>query len=104
MNELVMLVAYVRVSRRAAVAQALRATEVAGWTESNVVGHGHAAAGHEVEHIRFEVVMPKAKSAECAKSIVTAARTGATGDGMILTMPVLAIDRISDLTAGAAAL
>lgn len=88
MNEMVMLVAYVRRARRVMVGQALRQLE-SGWSESEVVGHGHAAAGHGVDHVRFEVIVPAARADSCSDAIGRAADTGTDGDGFIVALPVL---------------
>jgi nitrogen regulatory protein PII len=94
MDEMIMVVAHVRRTRRSSVGQALRQLELDGWTESDVVGHGHAAAGHGVEHVRFEVVLPTQRVQECTRAIASAAQTGTDGDGVVLTMPVLAVEWI----------
>jgi nitrogen regulatory protein PII len=94
MDEMVMVVAHVRRTRRSSVGQALRQLELDGWTESDVVGHGHAAAGHGVEHVRFEVVLTTQRVQECCKAIAHAAETGTDGDGVVLTMPVLSVEWI----------
>lgn len=94
MNEMVMIVAYVRRARRLAVGQALRHLEQGAWTEADVVGHGNAAAGHGVEHVRFELVVPKSKAEACGAAIEEAAATGIDGDGIIAVMPVLSVKGI----------
>jgi nitrogen regulatory protein PII len=92
--DMVMIVAHVRRARRSSVGQALRQLELDGWTESDVVGHGHAAAGHGVEHVRFEVVLTADRVQECCKAIASAAQTGTDGDGVVLTLPVLSAEWI----------
>ena len=57
MNDVTVLVAYVRPARRAAVAHALRQVGLAGWTESEVMGRGSAVGGHGVPHAKFEVIV-----------------------------------------------
>lgn len=94
MDDMVMIVAYVRRARRTQVGQALRELERGGWTESDVLGHGKAAAGHGVEHVRFEVVVPSGYASACTQAIVRAGATGTEGDGLVVTMPVLAMDPI----------
>ena len=89
MNEMVMIVAYVRRARRLAVGQALRQLEQGAWTEADVLGHGQAAAGHGVEHVRFELVVEKSRAEACGHAIEQAAATGVDGDGIIAVMPVL---------------
>lgn len=104
MHQLVMLIAYVRPTRRAAVGQALRESGAPGWTESDVLGHGHAADGRGVEHVRFELVVPSERAVVCAGAIMGAARTGQDGDGIVVSLPALSVERISDLSSGRAAL
>lgn len=99
MNDSVFLVAYVRRARRAAVGQALRALEVGGWTEADVVGHGHAASGHGVENTRFEIVVTAERANDCVAAIAAAAHTGEMGDGMILSSRLDAVWRISEFSA-----
>jgi len=104
MGDLMMLVAYVRHTRLSAVRQALRGLSVSGWTESAVVGHGSAAAGHGVEHVRFELVVAAHRADACRAAIVEAAHTGVDGDGLVVTLPVGAVQRISDQSFGGPAL
>ncbi len=99
-----LVVAYVRSARRNAVSQALRALAITGWSESQVMGHGHAAEGHGTEHVRFEVVVSSRIAGECARAIAGAAHTGVNGDGMVLTLPVSSLERISDSSRAEAAL
>jgi len=88
MDELVMVVAYVRRTRRALVGVALRQIDVSGWTESDVLGHGQAAAGHGVEHVRIEIVVPAERADLVSQTIAGTVRAGAEGDGLIVVMPV----------------
>ncbi|MBX7098020.1 MAG: P-II family nitrogen regulator [Myxococcaceae bacterium] len=88
MREMELVVAYVRQTRRSAVGQALRQLDQAGWSESQVVGHGSAASGHGVEHVRFEVLTPSAMAEVVSMAIAQAAHTGEKGDGMVFTCPV----------------
>jgi len=99
-SDLVLLVAYVRTARRASVAQSLQRLSVTGWSESEVSGHGHAAAGHAVEHTRFELVVPAQRRGEYTEAIARAAHTGKDGDGVVLALPVLSLDRVSDFSSG----
>jgi nitrogen regulatory protein PII len=94
MDDMVMIVAYVRRARRAQVGQALRQLE-SGWTESDVLGHGNAAGGHGVEHVRFEVLMPSGQAKACTQAIERAAASSPGGGGMVVVMPVLAVDSIA---------
>lgn len=100
MTDVVMLIAYVRPTRRAMVARALRALGFTGWTESEVVGHGRAANGHAVPHTRFEVLVGKERATECANTVIDAAYTGEDGDGFVSMLPVLSVERISDRSTG----
>ena len=104
MNDVTLLVAYVRPARRAAVAQALRQVGMAGWTESEVLGHGSAVGGHGVPHARFEVIVATEHIDACENAVVAAAQTGADGDGFVITLPVLSVVRISDRSGGAGSL
>jgi nitrogen regulatory protein PII len=99
-KDLNLLIAYVRPARRSAVVHALRDLDLAGWTQSDVIGHGHAVGGHGVEHVRFEIVVPVARVSECTKAITMAAHTGVSGDGLLFTLPVLSIERISTFSEG----
>ena len=94
MSDMVMIVAHVRRNRRAPVGQALREQGQRGWAEVDVVGHGHAAGGHGVDHVRFEVVIPAASAEGCRQAIARAASVGAEGGGIIITLPVLAMQRV----------
>lgn len=98
MNDYIFLLAYVRRARRAAVGQALRSLDLGGWTEADVVGHGHAANGHGVENARFEIVVKADKANECMAAIAEAAHTGEMGDGMILSSRLDAVQRISEFS------
>jgi nitrogen regulatory protein PII len=93
MSDMVMVVAYVRRTRRMAVGQSLRQIEVDGWTESDILGHGQAAAGHGVEHVRFEVVVPVGRAAFCTETIATAGSTETESDVLVVTLPVLSVSR-----------
>ena len=97
MDEMVMIVAYVRRARRAPVGLALRQLVQSGWSESEVIGHGHAAAGHGVEHVRFEVLLPAKQAKACVQAMARAAATGTEGDGIIVTLPVTSFERVHDL-------
>jgi nitrogen regulatory protein PII len=97
MEEMVMIVAYVRRTRRAPVGLALRQLVQSGWSESEVIGHGHAAAGHGVEHVRFEVLLPAKLAKACTQAIARAAVTGVEGDGIIVTLPVATMERVHDI-------
>lgn len=103
-NELVMLIAYVRPARRMAVGEALRDLGLVGWTESEAIGHGKAAGGHGVPHARFEVLTTAEQASACASAIAGAARTGQDGDGLVASLPVLSLERISDHSQGRASL
>ena len=94
MRDLEMVIAYVRQTRRAAVGHALRQLDQAGWSESQVVGHGSAAAGQGVEHVRFEVLTSAAMADVVSAAIVQAAHTGERGDGLVFTCPVRTSERI----------
>jgi nitrogen regulatory protein PII len=94
MDDMVMIVAYVRRTRRAQVGQALRQLE-SGWTESDVLGHGNAAGGHGVEHVRFEVLVPSGHAKACTQAIERAAAAGPGSHGMVVVMPVLSVDSIA---------
>lgn len=94
MDDMVMIVAYVRRARRVAVGHALRQLEVGGWSESDVIGHGNAAGGHGVEHVRFELLVPRAHAEACRQSIEVAAAVGSDGDGLIAMLPALSVTRI----------
>lgn len=98
MNELALVIAYVRPVRRAAVAQALRNRGGTGWTESNAVGHGRAAGGHEVDHVRFEVLCSPAQAEELSALMAQTAQTNTPGDGLVLILPVASAVRVSDLS------
>ena len=92
---MVMVVAYVRRTRRALVGQALRQLGLNGWTESDVLGHGQAAGGHGVEHVRVEVLLAEQQAAACSQAIANAASDGNEGDGLVVvTMPVRSVERI----------
>jgi nitrogen regulatory protein PII len=95
MTEMIMLVAYVRRARRVMVGQALRQLEQSGWSESEVVGHGYAAGGHGVDHVRFEVIVTAGRAEACTEAIARAADTGADGDGLVVSMPVLAATAVT---------
>ena len=95
MSDQVLILAYLRPSRCAAVHAALRALGV-GWSESRVAGHGNAAGGHAVEHTRFEVVVDKDQAEQCQTAIAEAAHTGAAGDGLITIVPLFSVQRVRD--------
>jgi nitrogen regulatory protein PII len=97
MDDMVMIVAYVRRNRRALVGQALRQLDQGGWTESDVLGHGHAAGGHAVEHVRFEVLLPAANVDACRQAIGRAAASEGEGGGFVVVMPVSSVDKITGL-------
>lgn len=82
----------------------MRAFGVSGWSESRVLGHGAAAGGHGVEHVRFEALVTAEHAPELARLIGTAAHTGVDGDGLVICAPVTTAERISNLTVGKAAL
>jgi nitrogen regulatory protein PII len=103
-HDLILLVAYVRTARRASVGQSLKRLSVAGWSESAVSGHGRAAAGHAVEHTRFELVIPAQRRVECTEAIAKAGHTGEDGDGVVFALPVLSMDRISDFSSAPSSL
>jgi len=92
----VMIVAYVRPARRAAVASALRLEGILAWSESRVDGHGRAAGGHGVPHTRFEIVLETEYTDACLDAIGRAAQTGEVGDGFVVTLPVVGARRLSD--------
>jgi nitrogen regulatory protein PII len=94
MDEMVMVVAYVKRTRRALVGQALRQLRLEAWTESDVLGHGHAAGGHGVEHVRVEVLLNAEQAVACSNAIANAAADGSDGDGLVLTMPVQSVERV----------
>lgn len=98
MGELVMIVAYVRRARRTLVGVALKEIDVSGWTESEVLGHGRAAAGHGVEHVRIEIVVAAERVDLVSETIASTARAGAEGDGMIVVMPVSKVMHVAGPT------
>lgn len=100
MSDQVLILAYLRPARCVAVQAALRSLNACGWSESRVAGHGHAAGGHAVEHVRFEVVVDKGQAERCQAAIAEAAQTGAAGDGLIVVLPVLSEQRIRDHRTG----
>lgn len=90
-----LLVAYVRISRRSAVGKALREANLSGWSESKVEGHGRAAQGHGVEHVRIEVAVQDEQADEVKRLILEAADTGDdVGDGMVLGLPLDFVERL----------
>jgi nitrogen regulatory protein PII len=93
-DDMVMMVAYVKRTRRALVGQALRQLGLEGWTESDVLGHGHAAGGHGVEHMRVEVLLAAEQASACSLAIATAASDGSEGNGLVMTLPVRSVERI----------
>lgn len=95
MSDMVMIVAYVRRARRVQVGQALRLLEQPGWSESDVVGHGNAAAGHGVEHVRFEVLVPRGHADATSRAIRQAGATGVDGDGLVVVMPVESVTPVT---------
>lgn len=97
MDDLVMIVAYVRRARRAAVTAALRSVGVDGWNESEILGYGQAAAGRGVEHARFELVVTRDQVGACEVAIAEAAHTGAAGDGLVVVLPVSSRTRIVEI-------
>jgi len=99
MDQMVMIVAYVRRARRAPVGQALREVVQSGWSESEVIGHGHAAGGHGVEHVRFEVLLPARLAKTCVDAVGRAASTGTEGDGIIVTLPVSSVESVGEIAA-----
>ncbi len=99
MDSMVMIVAYVRRARRTQVGQALREIVQSGWSESEVIGHGQAAAGHGVEHVRFEVLLPASQEQLCRQAIASAATTGTDGDGIIVTLPVASVESVHAISA-----
>lgn len=100
MNEVAMVIAYVRPAQRAVVSKAIRELNLSGWTESEATGHGEALDGRSLPRVRFEVLVPLERAAECAAQIGRAAHTGVKGDGLVLTLPVLGVARISNLSVG----
>ena len=91
-----LLVAVVRRARQGAVAQTLRALNLPGWTQSEVTGHGQAAGGHSVEHVRFEILIPGERADECLNALASTAHTGGAGDGILFTTPVHRVLRVRD--------
>jgi nitrogen regulatory protein PII len=89
------VIAYVRRARRSAVIHALRRLGFDSWTESDVTGYGHAANGHGVEHSRFEIVVSSTMAPDCVKAISRAAHTGNAGDGLVVTLPILELERMT---------
>lgn len=104
MHDIVLIVAFVRENRCKYVHDALEKLELTGWSETNTHGHGRAQHGVTQERVRIEIMLPASRAAECAASIARAAHTGSDGDGIVLTIPVLGVERISDLSVGPVAL
>lgn len=73
---------------------AIRGAGVSGWSESTVVGHGRAAAGREVEHVRLEIVVSSDSSQPLVRAIAKAADTGGPGEGLIVELPVASVTRL----------
>jgi len=57
-----------------------------------------------VEHVRFELVIAAMRADDCRAAVVEAAHTGDDGDGLVVTLPVGAVERISDKSFGGTAL
>ena len=90
-----LLIAYVRISKRSAVGLALRDAGLSGWSESMVQGHGRAADGHAVEHVRVEVVVPDDRADEIKRIIADAAASvEGIGDGLVIGLPLDFAERI----------
>lgn len=103
-SDLTMVIAYVRPARAPEVASVLRRFGVSGWCEAPVVGHGAAAGGHGIDHLRFEALVAAEHAPELARLVGDAAHTGVDGDGLVLCTPVISAERISNLAVGKAAL
>lgn len=102
LKDIVLIIAFIRTEQRVPVEAAIRDLELTGWSESISTGHGRAS---EVDkRLRLEIMVPADRAAECSAAIVRAAHTGKDGDGFVLTVPVLGIERISNLTVGPVAL
>ncbi len=93
---MVLLFAFIRRAAVPAVHRRLRAHGVAGWSESTVVGHGRRAGGHEVEHVRLEVLLPKSQLAEVKRALAGDCPTDDAEGGLFVVLPVAETGRVPD--------
>ncbi|MGJ0507063.1 MAG: P-II family nitrogen regulator [Methylocystis sp.] len=110
-----MVTAYIKPFKLNDVHNALHAVGVSGITVCEAKGHGHAKGhsevlwdteyvAHFISKLRIEAIVPDALLSHAVKAIMTAARTGHTGDGKVFITTLEDVYRISDGSAGADAL
>ena len=94
------ITAIIRTSLLKKVEDELRTAKVRGLSISQVKGYGDYADLYRSDwlttHARIEIFTAKEKVKAIVDTIITAAYTGAPGDGLIAILPVEEIFRIKD--------
>ena len=92
------VVAIVRTMALESVEKRLQAVGVPGVSVTKVKGYGEYAdfyrADWMTEHARIEIFLHRTKVKEVVRAVIAAARTGESGDGLVVTIPVESIHRI----------
>lgn len=110
-----LVVAIVRPSRLDEIKAALATAGVHGFTVTDAGGFGaqlghtevYRGASYNVDFMRrtrVEIVVDDEEAETVAKVIVSAARTGSTGDGMVWITPLDSVMRVRDGASGDGAL
>lgn len=90
--------AIVRIEVLERVERRLQELRVPGISVTRVKGYGEYenffARDWMTEHARIEIFLRRERSDEVARAIVTAARTGIAGDGVVVVLPVESIYRV----------
>jgi len=89
------ITAIVRASALEGVEHRLHELGVPGLSVTKVKGYGEYAdffaRDWMVEHVRIEIFVIRERGTEIAQAIMTAARTGGPGDGIVAVLPVEAV-------------
>lgn len=92
------LVAIVRSTTLESVENRLREIAVPGVSVTKVKGYGEYADFFHPdwmsEYARVEIILQRARAREVVRAIMTVARTGAAGDGIVIVIPVDAVHLI----------
>ncbi len=94
-----LLIAYTRPESLPAIKQALYAKEIFGMSVTNILGSGRQKGFTEtyrgvvmevnlLKKVRIEVIVPAAKLDDAVQAVMSAAKTGKEGDGVILVQDV----------------
>ncbi|MCO6414508.1 MAG: P-II family nitrogen regulator [Thiogranum sp.] len=86
------ITAIIRIGKAEQVEQTLKSIGVPGMSCTHVKGYGEYAnfysSDWQVEHARVEIFVRASQADEVARTIMEAARTGVSGDGIVAVLPV----------------